>query len=87
MLLEHEAFTDLLWAVFHLGEELRLREEIEGCCDGDLRHLAIDAERAYTALITQWLEYMIHLRKDYPFLFSLAARTNPLRVDDRPEMG
>jgi len=87
MLLEHEAFTDLLWAVFHLGDELSLREEIEACSDEDLKHLAGDAERAYTALITQWLEYMIHLRNDYPFLFSLAARTNPLRTDARAEIG
>ncbi len=87
MLLEHEAFTDLLWAVFHLGDELRLREEIGVPSEGDLMHLMVDAERAYTALLTQWLEYMIHLRKDYPFLFSLAARTNPLRKDARAEIG
>jgi hypothetical protein len=87
MLLEHEAFTDLLWAVFHLGDEMRLRAEIGIPSEGDLMHLMVDAERAYTALLTQWLEYMIHLRKDYPFLFSLAARTNPLRTDARAEIG
>ena len=29
-LLEHEAFTDLLWAVFHLSEELSARPSLEG---------------------------------------------------------
>jgi hypothetical protein len=87
MLLEHEAFTDLLWAVFHLADELSLREELGACSDVDLAHLCADAERAYTALIAQWLEYMIHLRRDYPFLFSLAARTNPLRPGAHAEIG
>ncbi|MBP6964427.1 MAG: hypothetical protein KBC96_08480 [Armatimonadetes bacterium] len=87
MLLEHESFTDLLWAVFHLEDELSYREDVEACPDADLAHLCADAERAYTALITQWLEYMIHLRSDYPFLFSLAARMNPLRPGARAEIG
>jgi hypothetical protein len=28
-------------------------------------------------LIMQWLDYMKHLKHDYPYLFSLAMRTNP----------
>ena len=86
MLLEHEAFSDLLWAVFHLEEELSARRELSASPPADLAHLATDAERAYTHLLVQWLEYMIHLRASYPFLFSFAARTNPLRPDARPEV-
>lgn len=86
MLLEREAFSDLLWAVFHLEEELSARKNLDESPASDLEHLAGDAERAYTNLLTQWLEYMIHLRQAYPFLFSLAARTNPLRADARPEV-
>ena len=37
-------------------------------------------------LIGQWLEYLIHLKRDYPYLFSFAARTNPLRPGARPEV-
>jgi voltage-gated potassium channel len=33
--------------------------------------------RAYVALTGQWLDYMLHLRRDYPYLYSLATRTNP----------
>ena len=44
---------------------------------GDREHLAGDIERAYVALIAEWLDYMQHLQKHYPFLFSLALRTNP----------
>jgi hypothetical protein len=32
---------------------------------------------AYSLLTRQWLEYMLYLKKRYPFLFSLAVRTNP----------
>ena len=44
---------------------------------GDYRHLAGDAGRAYSALTSEWLKYMAHLLKRYPYLFSLALRTNP----------
>ena len=30
-LLEHESFTDVLWAVFHLAEELEAREDFHAC--------------------------------------------------------
>jgi len=29
----------------------------------------------------QWLAYMKHLKKEYPYLFSLAVRTNPFDPD------
>ncbi len=76
-LLEHETFTELLWAVFHLTEELGARTEVALLSDTDQEHLAIDIRRAYVTLISEWLCYMKHLKKEYPYLFSLAARTNP----------
>lgn len=77
-LLEHETFTDLLWAVFHLTEELEHRETFADLPESDLRHLAGDVERAYALLGVEWLEHARHLRDKYPYLYSLAARTNPL---------
>ncbi len=77
-LLEHEDFTDLLWAVFHLTEELSARSELKNLPDNDLKHIEIDIMRAYKLLVREWLEYMQHLQKDYPYLFSMAVRTNPL---------
>ena len=76
-LLEHEAFTDLLWAVFHLTEELEHRSTFNGLPAGDYKHLFGDINRAYTRLILQWLDYMAHLKRAYPYLFSLALRRNP----------
>ena len=79
-LLEHEAFTDLLRAVFHLTEELGLRLQFSELPQSDLDHLAMDMKRAYRLLIVEWLVYMRHLQEDYPYLFSLAIRMNPFDV-------
>jgi hypothetical protein len=76
-LLEHEEFTSLLWAVFHLAEELSFRVSLAGLPETDYQHLSGDINRAYGLLVKEWVSYMKHLQKDYPFLFSLAMRTNP----------
>ena len=79
--LEHETFSDLLWAVSHLAEELAARDDLERLPASDLEHLGGDVDRAYTHLVGQWVRYMVHLKSRYPYLYSLAARTNPLRPD------
>ncbi len=83
-LLEHESFTDLLRAVFHLTEELGNREDVAGLPDSDLKHLSSDIKRAYVQLVGQWLDYMKHLKDNYPYLFSLAIRTNPFDREASP---
>jgi len=76
-LLEHESFTDLLLAVFHLSEELVARDDLGELPETDRAHLTGDANRVYGQLTGSWLEYMKYLRATYPYLFSLAVRTNP----------
>ncbi len=76
-LLEHESFTNLLWAVFHLTEELYHRKNPHALPDADREHLTGDIKRVYNLLISEWLMYMSYLKVDYPYLFSLAIRTNP----------
>jgi len=85
-LLEHESFTELLWAVFHLTEELAYRTDVKQLPDADYEHLSDDIQRAYVSLISEWLAYMKHLRNDYPYLFSLAIRTNPFVPKASPEV-
>ena len=77
-LLENERFTDVLWAVFHLGDELGRRTDIDSLPESDLAHLAGDMERAYGRTIAAWFEHLRHLRVRYPYLYSLAVRSNPL---------
>lgn len=83
-LLEHESFTDLLRAVFHLTEELVAREDLGKLPTSDYEHLAVDIKRAYILLVHQWLDYMKYLKDNYPHLFSLAMRTNPFDQDASP---
>ncbi len=85
-LLEHEAFTDTLWAVFHLTDELSHRSDVRHLPKADYMHLAGDMTRAYKLLTAQWLAYMKHLRDNYPYLFSLAMRTNPFDPTASPEV-
>lgn len=85
-LLEHETFTDLLWAVFHLAEELASREKVSLLPESDYEHLIGDVKRVNVLLMSEWLDYMNHLQGDYPFLFSLAVRTNPFNPDAKAEV-
>ena len=76
-LLEHETFTELLRAVFHLTEELEKRDDLKHLSSADYDHLKLDTEGVYSLLIYEWLQYMGHLMNNYPYLFSLALRINP----------
>ncbi|HUU05389.1 MAG TPA: hypothetical protein VMZ49_05845 [Patescibacteria group bacterium] len=83
-LLEHDKFTDLLWSVFHLTDELGYREDFSLLPDADLQHLSQDLRRAFHLLVLEWLSYMRHLKHAYPYLFSLAVRTNPFDAQATP---
>lgn len=85
-LLEHDEFTDLLWAVFHLIEELEARKSFSGLPASDMEHLSGDIKRAYGCLLREWVVYMQHLKQDYPYLFSLAVRMNPMDPAARVEV-
>jgi voltage-gated potassium channel Kch len=76
-LLEHQSFTELLRAILHLKEELLHRKSLENLPDADYSHLSGDIRRAYLLLVDEWLDYMKYLKKNYPYLYSLAMRTNP----------
>lgn len=76
-LLEHESFTELLRATFHLIEELVSRKNLEELSIADREHIAGDIRRAYLLLNGQWIDYMLHLKHNYPYLYSLAVRMNP----------
>jgi len=76
-LLEHEPFTELLRSVFHLTEELEMREQVTQLSDKDYEHISNDIKRAYTLLVQRWLSYVKYLKDNYPYFFSLVMRTNP----------
>ncbi|MBN1862213.1 MAG: hypothetical protein JW790_01025 [Dehalococcoidales bacterium] len=83
-LLEHERFTDLMWAVFHLAEELEARPTIDNLPVSDREHLAGDIQRVYGQLVAEWVRYLEHLKAKYPYLFSLVLRTHPFQTNPSP---
>ena len=83
-LLENDRFTDLLWAVTHLDEELEARLSVSNLPDSDLEHIAVDIQRLYDHLASEWLDYVEHLKANYPFLYSLVLRTHPFQEHPSP---
>lgn len=77
-LLDHESFTDLLWSISHLADELAARGVFTSLPKNDIMHLSVDIERTYGILGITWLDYLEHLQSRYPYLYSLAVRNNPL---------
>ena len=78
-LIEHDRFTDLLWAVMHVVDELEARPSLTGLPAADEAHLQIDVRRAYNALMAEWILYAEHLKATYPYLFSLVVRMHPFQ--------
>lgn len=78
--MEHEAFTDVLWAVFHLVDELEAREDVSSLLNFDRAHILGDTQRVYESLVLQWLRYMEHMQERYPYLFARAVRQNPFTM-------
>ena len=60
--LEHETFTSLLQAVFHLKEELAHRPHLDAVPACDLEHLRLDVKRIYSQILLQWLHYLDHIK-------------------------
>jgi hypothetical protein len=83
-LLEHERFTELLLALFHVQEELMNRKDVLSLPASDLLHLNKDVTRAFSLVAREWMMHMRHLQKNYPYLFSLAVRTNPFDPEADP---
>ncbi len=79
-LLEHERFSDLLLSVFHLTEELESRPAFTNLPDRDTAHIDEDIKRVYRHLVTQWLDYMQHLKSNYPYLYSHYIRIHPFQL-------
>jgi hypothetical protein len=85
-LLEHESFTELLWSVFHLADELAHRRDLIKLSTADFQHLSGDIKRAYMLLNNELVAYLKHLKLRYPYLFSLALRLNPYNASARAEI-
>jgi voltage-gated potassium channel len=81
---EHENFTDLIRAIFHLRDELLNRVDLSEMPDTDRQHLEGDIVRIYKLLVLEWLSYMRYLKDNYGYLLSLALRVNPFDPEATP---
>ncbi len=75
-LMEHESFTQLLYALFHLEEELSTRD-LSSLDLEDREHLKIDMKRIYDVIIMQYLLYMKYLKNTFPYFYKTALEVNP----------
>jgi hypothetical protein len=76
-ILEHETFTSLLQAIFHLKEELAHRRDLTNLPPTDIEHLRVDIRRIYSQLLIQWLHYLDHIKDNFPYFFSFQCRVTP----------
>ncbi|MHB1456785.1 MAG: hypothetical protein ACYC0V_07710 [Armatimonadota bacterium] len=76
-LVENTGFSELLWAISHLTQELELRQDFDNLPDTDYAHLGIDIRRAYILLVQEWVSYIRRLKDSYPYMYSLMVRTDP----------
>jgi hypothetical protein len=83
-LLEHESFTEMLWAIFHMMEELECRSSLDDLPAADQKHLEGDMLRAYKLIMMEWLSYVEHLKVNYPYIYSLVVRMNPFNTGNSP---
>jgi hypothetical protein len=77
---EHEIFSDMLLAIFHLTEELLRRDSLAKNSPEDKQHLINDTKRAYIYLAQLWLEYMQHLKDNYKYLYLYNIKNRQLTL-------
>jgi hypothetical protein len=80
---EHDTFTDMLWSVFHVADELGSRGNERELSETDIEHLKTDIKRAYAMILLEWINYLKYLNDEYPYLFNMAVRKNPFNEIDR----
>lgn len=80
-ILEHELFSDLLMAVMHLKDEL-LFAKTHNKDENSIHHIQGDIIRVYKNITLQWIKYIYHLEKFYPYLYKHAIQVNPFVSHD-----
>ncbi|MDR3290802.1 MAG: hypothetical protein LBT10_01500 [Methanobrevibacter sp.] len=86
VLLEKESLSTILLGIFHLDEELEKRDINKNISDIDLQHLIGDIDRVYFSLIYEWLNHLYYLKNHFPYMYSLAIRTNPFDPNTKVEI-
>ena len=72
LILEHEYFTEMLWGVFHLIDEFRLRGEWDVLSKTDIAHLNVDFAKVLRLMLINWIGNSEYLAKNYPAFYNVA---------------
>lgn len=83
LLLENESFTELLWGIFHLTDEFRLRGDFPDLPPAVQKHLNQDMEKVLRLLLLNWVGNVRYLKKQYPDFYKNAV----LRLIQERETG
>ncbi len=85
MILEHQSFTELLRAVFHLIEEAEFRTEFDTLPPSDLAHLTADCDRVYRRLVIEWIDHLRYLRQVLPVPLLARGQDEPVQSRGQPD--
>lgn len=66
LLLEQECFTQLLWGLFHLLDEFRLRGVYDQLSEADIAHYNSDIEKMFRLLLKNWVKNSYFVHSTYP---------------------
>lgn len=77
----HDLFANMLWAITHISDELKLRPNIANLHPEDAGHISGDVRRAYGLLLTGWFDYVLHLKRVYPYMYRAALQFGPFGED------
>ncbi len=72
LILEHEYFTEMLWGVFHLIDEFRLRGDWDALSKTDIAHLNVDFAKVLRSMLINWIGNSEYLAKNYPAFYNVA---------------
>lgn len=70
LLLEHECFTEMLWGIFHLSDEFRLRGKYNELDKEGREHMEDDFEKVFRLLLVNRVANLQYLQKTYPNYYS-----------------
>ncbi len=73
MIHEHENFTEMLWGLFHVQDEFRLRGAYSDLSEQDISHMNTDFEEIFKLMLMNWIGNVRYLRKTYPGFYKVAS--------------
>ena len=73
LIIEHECFSEMLWGVFHLMDEFRLRGSWDDLSEQDIGHFNQDFEKVLRLLLMNWAGNVRYLKETYPAFYAAAS--------------